>query len=198
MIFRDELCGAIDAGSADAVVAALAGADEPARRAAALEVLARVQSLRKAGDWNDPRFESARLAAVGVATFSELRRLSWTVVPNTDAHVAAIFEARRPDWIGAWMSYVLETRTNRWVSRFDLARELTRRGLCAKPETPWYTLAMVSAFHPRRDQPDRRLRDWLLERPDKQTRTRWRRIHSSLPDSSSQEANRVHPERKQS
>lgn len=174
MTGAESIIACIDVADADGVVAALAPLDEATRRQVAPEIIARlrsdreagVQSLLKTGTRSRSTLEPAGLAVLGVATLTELRKLSWSAVPGSDDRVIAVFADRRPPWLSQWVDYVLETRTSSWGSRFSLARELVLRGLCPKPETPWYTLALLSAVPLKRFGNGPTLRKWLLERPD--------------------------------
>jgi hypothetical protein len=141
---RDELLAAIEAGDEAGCVGLLRGLDETARRAlypAVAQALAEAEGYRRA--------TTARLAMLGTATLSELKKAGSWVWPAAPAQ--AILAERRPAWLAQWAEFQLEKNVRNW----PLMRALVRDGLTGKPATEFYILGMIAA--PNRNRPPREL-----------------------------------------
>ena len=78
---------------------------------------------------------------LATASLGELNKLGWRVLPF-DHLLIDVVAALQPDWVEPWMERVLEQAPH----AFTDARLLFEAGLCRKPETEAYILAMMDTF----------------------------------------------------
>lgn len=151
---RDALRAALEAGDAEAVVQALAGAPESDRRALKPVLDAHVPVWEREGVemlWDDrqPFAAALRAARLGIETLSELKKDWRELVGNrreldADAELAVrLLADRRPPWIASWVTSLFE-RPGGWPTWFwPTVRALVRAGLCERPEHSGYVLGML-------------------------------------------------------
>src|SRR6266849_4754200 len=139
---------AIEQGDSASCVSLLRGLDEAQRRALYPSVSATLRSKEMGFDFH--RNQAIRLALLGTATLSELKKISaWYLVPK---HACEVIRDRHPSWLADWVEFEL----SRFIRQWPLVRALVRENLIAKPETEPYAVGMIVV--PNRSKP---VRDFL-------------------------------------
>lgn len=141
------LLQAIDAANRAACVRLLEPLDEKARRLLQPAVATRAAELdAELSEHFDSRrrqilnrYEVARLALLGTASLTELKKASPWPLPESDA--VQVLASRRPAWVADWADAELTKRTWSW----PLVRALVRGKLIPKPATEAYALGLIAA-----------------------------------------------------
>lgn len=145
----DDLISAIEAADAGKCVQLLSDRDEKYRRALYPEVALRLEKLDvevrevTKGSRKEAfeRYLVARVALLGVATFSEIKRLrSWSF-SNLHGTAAAVLANRQASWLAEWVEFELTRNFRNWLT----ARGLVRRAAIPRPATEFYILGMIAA-----------------------------------------------------
>lgn len=153
----DTLESAVLAGDTERCLAALAGLTEPERDRVAtrmVEIRKRIEPRNSRDPAEIPppagvEFEALRRAAsiavLGTASMPDIRRLG-VLISDFTADAYAVMADRRPTWIEEWANWLLAATPWPWPT----VRRLIREGVCPRPQTETYILAMIS--YPRRDR----------------------------------------------
>ncbi len=155
------LLDAAERGDASAVVAALTGMPEAARRGAAPRVLS---AIREASRGYGMPNGALQLAALGVCTLSELEHLPRHARAR-GAEAIVVLRDRRPEWLPRWVETLMEDEF--YWTWFPLVRTLVRDGLCPRPDHPHYPLGMITGLRALRSAaPNPPIQDVLRQDPD--------------------------------
>ena len=162
----------IEAGSQEAIVAFFHDMPERARRGFAKvatgelkriypELFAILTRSRKGG--GDP-MSCAWLATLASASLSELKALGRKARgARTDAEAEfRIVANRRPPWLGSWAEALLALWPGDWAE----IRRWVLEGLCETPDSPMYTLGMITGVYPTTKDRWSSLAEALIASPD--------------------------------
>src|SRR5258705_11388825 len=114
----EKLIAAVEQGDTTACVSLLRGLDEVQRRALYPSVSSTLRSEVMKFDFH--RNQAVRLALIGTATLSELKKISAWRLDTEQA--SAILRDRRPAWLADWAEF--ELARNLW--QWPLVRALVR------------------------------------------------------------------------
>ena len=84
---------------------------------------------------------AAALAVLGVCAWTDVQRVGlmpWPV-SNMGQYVYSVLKARRPEWVGKWVEKNLASDWPDW----QVIRKLVRDGVCPRPTSDAYVIAMV-------------------------------------------------------
>jgi hypothetical protein len=139
----------LESGDVEACVQFFRDADEADRRAVAklaeqwLAKLSKEAFLQTApGTFErNPRLPAAEATALAACSLTVLKRFSWRALPE-DELVVRVFADRRPAWLHEYAEFLIDQEPARWTA----VRAMMRAGLCRKPTSDRYVLAMTHHF----------------------------------------------------
>ena len=171
----------------EAVEQVFAGRSEPERRAVARPLIkAYRQTTRDFGSRLEPdgsivqakvrslfwpQLAPMQLALLGCATGSELRKLGQLALPSDFEAAYRILSDRRPEWLPAWVDYILERSEWRAYGVWRLARRFVREGVIPRPDSDTYVEVMIAGLSGFRE---RRVRAELESDPELLEDELWR------------------------
>ena len=88
----------------------------------------------------DLQFDAARVAVLATASLSEVKSCGWNICPPENLMIETFMQFR-PEWLGAWIGFMLNDRP----FSFRRLHTLWEKGLCEKPHSEAYFLAMIVA-----------------------------------------------------
>lgn len=88
----------------------------------------------------DVRYDVARVAVLATASLTEVKSCGWNICPP-DYMMVETFKKLRPDWLDAWIAHMLDDSP----LNFNRVHSLWDSGLCEKPDSEVYILALMVA-----------------------------------------------------
>jgi hypothetical protein len=158
-VSEHELKAIVEQNNSQACIAYFDGMPEAKRRSLAPLCLKLLKQLKK----GEEKIVAAEAAVLATGTFLDLRAISWRLAHERDLAFTLLID-RRPEWIAHWAEKLLNDKYfwNHWA----LLRRLIRAGLMPKPESPNYTLALISGLVVRGREGNTSIEAQLLADPE--------------------------------